>query len=183
MRFSSKPWLAHNGSNTEGLYYYGYRFYDPLTQRWLNRDPSGEDGGLNLYAFVNNNPITRIDHLGLDGSGGGDTEAGQGKGFWEWLRKTAGACKEWCKRGWGAGPEKIRTGPANSVAGAATRVIGTVAQGSEAGAGLTAIAAISKPCNACVLCLSEACDESECDAICAECERVKGRLNPNVLLK
>jgi len=24
MRFSSKPWVAHNNSNTDGLYYYGY---------------------------------------------------------------------------------------------------------------------------------------------------------------
>jgi RHS repeat-associated protein len=67
MRFSSKPWLAHNGSNTEGLYYYGYRFYDPLTQRWLNRDPIGERGGINLYAFVGNDPVQKIDPLGLRG--------------------------------------------------------------------------------------------------------------------
>jgi RHS repeat-associated protein len=79
MRFSSKPWLAHNGSNTEGLYSYGYRFYDPQTQRWLNRDPLGEPGfevlrrgsanvlgdGPNRYAFVGNDPITHIDPLGL----------------------------------------------------------------------------------------------------------------------
>jgi RHS repeat-associated protein len=64
MRFSSKPWLAHNGSNTEGLYYYGYRFYDPLTQRWLNRDPLGENGGINLYGFVVNDPINSLDSDG-----------------------------------------------------------------------------------------------------------------------
>jgi RHS repeat-associated protein len=67
MRFSSKPWIAHNGSNTDGLYYYGYRLYDPLTQRWLNRDPIGERGGINLYAFVANNPINAYDPLGLRG--------------------------------------------------------------------------------------------------------------------
>jgi RHS repeat-associated protein len=65
MRFSSKPWVAHNGSNTDGLYYYGYRFYDPLTQRWLNRDPIGENGGFNLYGFVGNNSNFYIDALGL----------------------------------------------------------------------------------------------------------------------
>jgi RHS repeat-associated protein len=69
MRFSSKPWVAHNGSNTDGLYYYGYRFYGPLTQRWPNRDPIGERGGLNLYGFVVNNPLTRFDALGLQWPG------------------------------------------------------------------------------------------------------------------
>ncbi len=177
-KFSSKE-----REPTCGWSYYGYRFYAPGWQRWPNRDSLGEEGGLNLYAFVNNNPITRIDHLGLDGGDGGGTEAGQGKEFWGRLVKTAGACKQWCKRGWGAGPEKIRTGPASSAAGAGTRVVSTVAQGAEAGPGLTAIAVMSKPCNACKRCLIEACDDSGCDAICAECERVKGRLNPNVLLK
>jgi RHS repeat-associated protein len=66
MRFSSKPWIAHNGSNTEGLYSYGYRFYDPQTQRWLSRDPINEAGGINLYGFVGNSPLNRIDPFGLD---------------------------------------------------------------------------------------------------------------------
>jgi RHS repeat-associated protein len=33
-RFSSKE--IHVNS---GMYYYGYRFYDPNLQRWINRDP------------------------------------------------------------------------------------------------------------------------------------------------
>ncbi|MCD4779629.1 MAG: RHS repeat-associated core domain-containing protein, partial [Candidatus Omnitrophica bacterium] len=48
------------------LYYYGFRYYDPETGRWLNRDPIEEEGGgLNLYIFVGNNPINLIDILGL----------------------------------------------------------------------------------------------------------------------
>ncbi|MCD4779486.1 MAG: hypothetical protein K8S27_02905, partial [Candidatus Omnitrophica bacterium] len=47
------------------LYYYGYRYYDPETGRWLNRDPIDEQGGLNLYVLLNNNSINSIDHLGL----------------------------------------------------------------------------------------------------------------------
>ena len=48
-----------------GLYYYGYRYYDPGHGRWLNRDPLEEQGGINLYGFVGNDPINAIDPLGL----------------------------------------------------------------------------------------------------------------------
>ncbi len=44
---------------------YGYRYYDPVTGRWLSRDPIGERGGLNLYGFVGNNGIDAVDQLGL----------------------------------------------------------------------------------------------------------------------
>ncbi len=64
MRFSSKPWVAHNGSNSDGLYYYGYRFYDPQTQRWLNRDAIMELGSINLYGFVQNKPTGAVDPFG-----------------------------------------------------------------------------------------------------------------------
>jgi RHS repeat-associated protein len=48
-----------------GLLYYGYRYYDPSTGRWLSRDPIGENGGENVSAFLNNNPINYSDALGL----------------------------------------------------------------------------------------------------------------------
>jgi len=47
-----------------GLYNFGLRFYDPSTCKWLNRDPIAEDGGLNLYAFANGDPINNWDYLG-----------------------------------------------------------------------------------------------------------------------
>jgi uncharacterized protein RhaS with RHS repeats len=47
------------------LYYYGERFYSPELMRWLNRDPIGVNGGLNEYGFAGNNPVCRIDMLGL----------------------------------------------------------------------------------------------------------------------
>jgi hypothetical protein len=33
--------------------------------RWLNADPSGFAGGINVYGYVGNNPIGRIDPMGL----------------------------------------------------------------------------------------------------------------------
>jgi RHS repeat-associated protein len=43
---------------------YGYRWYDPLTGRWPSRDPIGEEGGVNLYGFVGNNGVEKVDVLG-----------------------------------------------------------------------------------------------------------------------
>jgi RHS repeat-associated protein len=64
MRFSSKPWMAPAVDDSAGMYYYGYRFYDPLTQRWVNRDPIGETGGFNIYCFNLNAPIYHVDSDG-----------------------------------------------------------------------------------------------------------------------
>lgn len=47
-----------------GLLYYGYRFYDPGTGRWPNRDPLEEAGGLNLYAYCRNDGVNYFDPYG-----------------------------------------------------------------------------------------------------------------------
>jgi len=44
-----------------GLYYYGYRFYQPWIGRWLSADPAGTADGLNLFRMVRNNPLTLHD--------------------------------------------------------------------------------------------------------------------------
>jgi RHS repeat-associated protein len=48
-----------------GLLAYRFRDYDPNLGRWPARDPLGEDGGVNLYAMVGNDPVGRWDNLGL----------------------------------------------------------------------------------------------------------------------
>ena len=48
-----------------GHYNYGKRPYSPITARWLTVDHIEEQGGLNLYSFVNNRPTTDIDLLGM----------------------------------------------------------------------------------------------------------------------
>ncbi|MCP9266964.1 RHS repeat protein [Xenorhabdus sp. XENO-1] len=44
-----------------GLYYYGYRYYQPWIGRWLSADPAGTVDGLNLYQMVKNNPVVNFD--------------------------------------------------------------------------------------------------------------------------
>ncbi|MGL4213698.1 MAG: RHS repeat-associated core domain-containing protein, partial [Morganella morganii] len=48
-----------------GLYYYGYRYYQPWAGRWLSSDPAGTVDGLNLYSMVRNNPVSFSDEQGL----------------------------------------------------------------------------------------------------------------------
>jgi len=55
-----------------GLYYYGYRYFAPWLSRWINPDPAGAVDGLNLYGFVGNSPVGRVDRDGRVGSLFGD---------------------------------------------------------------------------------------------------------------
>ena len=44
---------------------FGCRWYDAETGRWISKDPILLDGGWNVYAFCDNDPINRTDSMGL----------------------------------------------------------------------------------------------------------------------
>lgn len=48
-----------------GLHYNHHRYYDPKTGRYLSPDPIGLDAGMNLFAFLANNPTIHVDPFGL----------------------------------------------------------------------------------------------------------------------
>ena len=74
--------LTFTGQRDDGsldLMYYGGRFYDPLVGQFTRPDPLAVDGP-NRFAYVRNNPVSRVDPSGLcsegpPGNGGGECTA------------------------------------------------------------------------------------------------------------
>ena len=102
-----------------GLLLLTHRYYDPAEGRFLTRDPIGYAGGVNLYAYVESNPVNWVDPVGLSPKGetagpteaqpAGDREKARrelrdmhaiaGREFWRaWGPLSLRACKDWQQR-------------------------------------------------------------------------------------
>jgi RHS repeat-associated protein len=57
---------AGSSAQLSGLYCYRTRMYSPTWGRFLQVDSVGYAGGINLYAYVNSDPLNNVDPLGLD---------------------------------------------------------------------------------------------------------------------
>ena len=58
-------YTGHYTNERTGLVLAPYRAYSPELGRWISRDPIEEDGGINLYGYVENGPLGAVDPLGL----------------------------------------------------------------------------------------------------------------------
>ncbi|WKB53297.1 RHS repeat-associated core domain-containing protein [Eleftheria terrae] len=74
-------WPGHFEDRDVGLHYNRFRFYSPKLGRYLQSDPIGQSGGLNLYAYTAN-PLTQVDVFGLscEDGGAGDGEHADASG-------------------------------------------------------------------------------------------------------
>jgi len=64
---SAAPFFTFSGKHFDsdaGLYYYGFRWYDPQAKTWTQPDPSGLAEGLDLYQFCGNDPVNGVDVYG-----------------------------------------------------------------------------------------------------------------------
>ncbi len=58
-------WASKYLDEETGLYYFGRRYFDPRTAQWLSREPLGEGESINLYSYCHNDPVNKVDVLGL----------------------------------------------------------------------------------------------------------------------
>ena len=98
-----------------GLMMMGHRFYAPDHGRFLNRDPIGFAGGLNLFEYAGSSPVQMVDPRGLQEEGFPFSQPS------EFFSKLVGESREQLKefKEWVLTTASVAPGPTGYVAGIA----------------------------------------------------------------
>jgi RHS repeat-associated protein len=75
-QYTGQMWLGELG-----MYYYKNRIYSPTLGRFLQTDPIGYEGGVNLYAYVRGDPVNNADTSGLRGVTDGEERMAENLGI------------------------------------------------------------------------------------------------------
>lgn len=73
----SYKFVRYSGKERDatGLYSYGFRYYIPWLQRWLNPDPAGAIDGHNRFRAMRNSPVVYVDNDGRAPNKASSTQA------------------------------------------------------------------------------------------------------------
>jgi RHS repeat-associated protein len=116
-----------------GLYFYKARMYSPTLGRFVQPDPIGYGAGMNLYAYVNGDPVNFTDPSGLSFSS-------QLQFHMEWANRQAASNEAFTEfatwLGFSTGGAALTTGrlgkvAASRAAGAVTMFVGAVGYGTS----------------------------------------------------
>ncbi len=93
------------------LYYVRNRTYNPALGRWIQRDPIGYDGGINLYGYVESSPVGNVDASGfwiITPTGIATAQPGDNLGGLAQL--VYGRASAWPLLGYGGDPRLLQAG-------------------------------------------------------------------------